>query len=169
MDNRFDIAVTHLLEIEGGYVNDPADPGGETKFGISKRSYPDLDIQNLTSDQARSIYHRDYWQYIHCGKLPGPLAFVLFDAAVNHGPFKGVILLQQSLHVRADGINGPKTQAAAHHADIDETLLDFLSRRARFYTDIVTADSARARFLTGWLKRLFRLSRAIYLNQGELS
>ena len=63
MSSSFDLAIPIVLENEGGYVNDPADPGGETKYGISKRSYPALDIKNLTVEQATAIYLRDFWQF----------------------------------------------------------------------------------------------------------
>lgn len=77
----FDQAVAFVLaeKIEGGYVNDPRDPGGETKFGISKRSYPREDIKALTRDRAITIYKRDYWDKPGCDKLPPKLAVALFD------------------------------------------------------------------------------------------
>ena len=61
MKTTFDEIIEVVLEHEGGYVNDPHDAGGETNFGIAKRWYPDVDIKNLTKEQAKKIYHQDYW------------------------------------------------------------------------------------------------------------
>ncbi len=113
----------------GGYTNDPRDPGGETKYGISKRSYPHLDIANLTLDAARDIYHYDYWlasgnQDSHCSELPWPLNAVHFDCTVNVGNRKTAkdgtevmhrranMILQRALGVDDDGYFGPVTRAA---------------------------------------------------------
>lgn len=74
-----------VVGIEGGYVNDPQDPGGETKFGISKRAYPALDIAALTLEQAQQIYLRDYWDACGCDTMPWERALCVFDMAVNQG------------------------------------------------------------------------------------
>lgn len=74
-----------VVEEEGAYVNDPADPGGETKYGISKREYPNLDIAQLTLAQAQEIYQRDYWNALDCDAYPWEMALVLFDCGVNQG------------------------------------------------------------------------------------
>jgi len=71
---------------EGGYVNDPRDPGGETKYGISKRAYPDEDIQNLSLERAKELYRRDYWDALGLDGSPWNIAYPLFDCAVNQGP-----------------------------------------------------------------------------------
>ena len=77
-DNAFDRVIGH----EGGYVNNSKDPGGETKYGISKRAYPTLDIKSLTLADAKAIYKRDYWDRAQCDALPPGVAFDVFDAAV---------------------------------------------------------------------------------------
>lgn len=105
----FDRSVDIILEHEGGYVNDPKDPGGETKYGISKRAYPDLDIANLTEDQAKEIYRRDYWSTCQCDSLANGLDLLVFDAAVNQGVGAAVRMLQAELGVTQDGVFGPKT------------------------------------------------------------
>lgn len=89
-------AVAFVLRLEGGYVNDPNDPGGETKYGISKRSYPQLDIANLTEADAKAIYARDYWQASGADGLPWPLSLIHFDSAVNTGVGQAQKWLQQS-------------------------------------------------------------------------
>lgn len=111
-----EVALARVLASEGGYVNDPHDPGGETNFGISKRAYPDVDIANLTVDQAREIYVRDYWRAIRGDELPPAVALVTFDAAVNMGIKPAVRLLQAALDLPEDGVVGPLTLRAAARA-----------------------------------------------------
>ena len=74
-----------ILKAEGGYVNDPNDPGGETKYGISKAAYPDLDIAGLTINQAMDIYEKDYWNANGLDNYDIKVAFMLFDIAVLQG------------------------------------------------------------------------------------
>jgi lysozyme family protein len=88
--DKFALAVEFVLSREGGYVNDPQDPGGETKCGISKRSYPTLDIANMTKQQAIAIYKRDFWDRCHCDAYDYPLALAVFDTAVNCGVGKAI-------------------------------------------------------------------------------
>ena len=83
---NFDTAFLLVIGVEGGYVNNPEDPGGETKYGISKRAYPDLDIRNLTLAAAKAIYLRDYWTAHHCDQMEWGKALLVFDCAVNGGP-----------------------------------------------------------------------------------
>jgi len=85
MKKDFDKALKFILKWEGGYSNDPRDPGGETKYGISKRSYPELDISKLTLKQAKEIYYQNYWLKCGCDNLPYPFNIVVFDTAVNMG------------------------------------------------------------------------------------
>lgn len=117
MIDRFDDAFRMVVGHEGGYVNDRNDPGGETKYGISKRSYPREDIKGMTLDRARAIYRRDFWDKARCGDLGWPLAFALFDAAVNSGVSTGVKFLQRAVGVTDDGRFGPMTLAAARRVD----------------------------------------------------
>lgn len=91
----FERAFRIVVGEEGGYVNDPRDPGGETKYGISKRSYPNVDIKNLTLEQARAIYREDYWDALKLDGQPWHKALCLFDCAVNQGRAVAVELLQQ--------------------------------------------------------------------------
>lgn len=81
----FDDAFKFVLRWEGGYVNDPRDPGGETNMGISKRSYPNEDIKGMTHERAKEIYYTDYWRKASCHNLPPAVAFVVFDCAINQG------------------------------------------------------------------------------------
>lgn len=81
----FDAAFGIIVGIEGGYVNDPKDPGGETKYGISKRRYPSEDIKNLSMERAQFLYRRDYWNSNGCEPMTWEQALLVFDAAVNGG------------------------------------------------------------------------------------
>lgn len=152
MDN-FERAFELVVGIEAGYVNDPTDPGGETKYGISKRSYPNLDIANLTLDAAKSIYASDFWQACSCDQMPWPLCLFVFDMAVNQGQPTARVMLQRSLGVAADGVIGPVTLAAANKMD-DEALALLLTARAYRYmlADNFTVDGR------GWFKRLFLMA-----------
>jgi lysozyme family protein len=85
MQGNFEKAVKFVLDHEGGYVFNPLDPGGETNYGISKRSYPNQDIKALTIDQAKAIYQKDYWDRMGCDKIASGLDIVAFDTAVNCG------------------------------------------------------------------------------------
>jgi lysozyme family protein len=113
-DINFDYCCPIILELEGGYVNDPNDPGGETNYGISKRQYPNLDIANMTEAQATAIYQQDYWLANNCGQMPAHLDLWYFNACVMSGGQTAVKTLQQMLGggVQVDGIFGQQTLAA---------------------------------------------------------
>jgi lysozyme family protein len=89
----FEKAIEFTLKWEGGYSNDPTDPGGETKYGISKRAHPNLDIANLTLEDAKNIYRTEYWDASGCNNLSEPFDMVVFDAAVNMGVGRSKTLL----------------------------------------------------------------------------
>lgn len=143
-DADFATAVQFVLQQEGGYVANPADPGGETKYGISKRSYPDLDIAALTVDDARQIYYTDYWQQSGADALPMPLAMIVLDTAVNMGNGAAQQLLTQS--------GGDPTQ--------------YLALRKERYEAIVANRPSMGVFLDGWLKRLNALAAAAITPTG---
>lgn len=84
-EQPFETAFKEVIAYEGGYVNDPRDPGGETKFGISKKAYPKLDIKGLTPEKAKEIYRRDYWDPLKLEDLNAEAALFVFDTAVNQG------------------------------------------------------------------------------------
>lgn len=130
----FDAAFERVIGHEGGYVNDPADPGGETKWGISKRSYPHLDIRSLTREDAREIYRRDFWGRLQADRLPASVAYQLFDFAVNSGIETAVRYLQRALGVADDGIWGPRSQAAADATSETDMLMLLNAERLDFMT-----------------------------------
>lgn len=112
MDN-FEQAVALVLLHEGGYVDDPKDQGGETRWGISKAAFPHVDIKNLTLSEAKQIYLREYWDKYQWGTLAWPLAYVMFDCVVQFSPRNPLRWLQAALGVPVDGILGPGTLKAA--------------------------------------------------------
>ena len=130
----FDAAFDRLMGHEGGYVNDLRDPGGETNWGISKRSYPDVDIKALTRDGATVIYRRDFWDRVHGDTLPDGVAFQLFDFAVNSGIGTAVRCLQRALGVADDGNWGPVSQQAASLASETEIIMRLNAERLDFMT-----------------------------------
>jgi lysozyme family protein len=162
MTHTFARALAHVMEWEGGYVNDPNDPGGETKFGISKRAYPALDIANLRLDEAEDIYRRDYWDRIRGDELSPGLALAMFDCAVNQGLGTAVKLLQRALGVAADGIIGPVTLAAVRR-DPEKAFVEFMAERMQRYAVTGGVKS----FSRGWFRRLSDTYRACMHLQRE--
>lgn len=149
----FDAALAHVLKWEGGeaYTNDPRDPGGETKFGIAKRSHPDVDIANLTHDQAADIYRREYWTLCRCDELPPALALMVFDTAVNQGVAFASKTLQRALKVTADGHIGPQTLVAVKAADSLTVLREYAARRMHHYMLLDDLDDT---YGLGWSRRI---------------
>jgi lysozyme family protein len=161
LSELFEKAITIVLKHEGGYVNDPNDLGGETKYGISKRSYPHLDIKNLTVEQAIEIYRRDWWDKYRYGDIKDQdVATKVFDLSVNMGPVTAHRLLQEALvflgyPVEIDGIIGPQTIAAANKAD-PRRLLHVIRWLAAHHYYRIAAQSPQSRaFLIGWLNRAY--------------
>ncbi len=141
-----------ILAREGGLVDNPRDPGSLTKYGISKRAYPHLDIRNLTIDEARAIYRRDYWNPIHGNQLPKGLDLLVFDCAVNQGVKTAIHLLQEATRVTMDGIIGEKTLAAARNK-MPGVMQEYCVLRAWRYEINKNEDV----FGKGWYRRLFGL------------
>ena len=146
----FDYFIERVLTHEGGYVNDPRDPGQETRWGISKRSYPAVDIRNLTRAQAVDIYRRDFWQRVRGDELPREFAFQALDAAVNHGIGNAVRWMQRAACVADDGVIGPVTLAAVQRAQAADLVLRFNAERLRFYAKLTTFSI----FGRGWVNRV---------------
>lgn len=146
---NFDQAFDRLISNEGGYVNNPADPGGETNWGISKRSYPTVDIKALTREGAKQIYLADFWNRGRMEEYDAAIAFQVFDAAVNHGIETAVRLLQRAAGVADDGHIGPVTVAAVKAKSVTDMLMLFIAYRIKFWTKL----STWATFGRGWANR----------------
>lgn len=148
---------------EGGLSLDPNDKGnwtggaigsGElkgTNHGISAAAYPDLDIKNLTADEARAIYKRDVWDFLRCDDLPEWLRYPLYDYAVNTGQHEAARDLQRALGVLPDGDIGPKTIAAAHKASANNVLRILFVERAMVFA----LSPQDRRYGPGWFARLY--------------
>jgi lysozyme family protein len=171
----FTRAMVWLLSpnVEGGYANDSADRGGETKYGISRRTYPDLDIQALTEGAARDIYYRDFWRATRVCELPEPLDIAAFDSVVQHPPRVAIAMMQRALGVSDDGLIGPKTITAARIAVNRDggaaVLIDVLAGRALYFARIAYDDDSQSKFLRGWFRRLFLLHAFLAPKPGEMS
>lgn len=161
MNTDWEQAIAFVLKAEGGYTVDPNDHGGETNFGISKRSYPSEDIKNMTEGRAREIYERDFWQTCSCDDLPSPLSIAVFDAAVNQGVGSAKRMLQIALGVTVDGIIGEKTISAAYKSG-EDGVRRFLAQRMAQYARIVLRDSTQEVFLDNWSNRLMSLAKLVF-------
>jgi len=162
---NFEKAVAASLKFEGGYSNHPHDSGGETKYGISSKAYPDIDIPNLTVEEAKAIYKRDYWYPSGADKLSEKLAIVHFDAAINHGVTMAIRILQKIVCTPVDGKFGPKT-LIAFNEELKQTgensLIErYLRQRESVYYSLVRSISKNKVFLKGWLARLEQLRKEL--------
>ena len=137
-----------------GYVDDPLDRGGETKFGVAANANPDLDISDLTWAQAKAVYYDRYWVAGGCEQLNSRVAVLHFDGCVNHGVVRAKKFLQTSIGVKADGIIGRVTLQALAGEDPIEICNRVCDLREKFYRDIVANKPNQARFLNGWLRRI---------------
>lgn len=162
MVNSFDTAVEKVLKAEGGYTNDPRDRGnwttgvvgeGEckgTKYGISAMSYPHLDIVNLTLNQAKDIYRKDYWDAIGLDSLHPILAAQVFDAAVQHGSATAVKLLQRVIGLNADGKLNTATIKTLEYMDQKLLTFQYIAKRLEYYASIKTFSV----YGKGWVNRM---------------
>lgn len=162
MDKRFRQAVEVVLKHEGGYVNDPNDLGGETKYGISKRSYPNVDIKNLTREQAMEIYRKDWWDRYKYDQIKDlDVATKVFDLAVNMGPSPAHRLFQEAVNftegtrLAVDGIIGPMTLNAVNKANSRKVVQALRFMAAKRYFELAKARTANRAFLLGWLNRAY--------------
>lgn len=146
----FDDAFDRLMDHEGNYVNNPDDPGGETKYGISKRSYPGEDIKNLTKDRAKFLFRRDFWDRINADKLPDGVAFQLSDFAYHSHHETAIRYLQRALGVADDGHWGPVSQAAADSTSESDMIMKLNAERLDFMTRLKNWPNASR----GWARRI---------------
>jgi lysozyme family protein len=160
--NDFVGAFDYVVGREGVFSDDPDDTGnwtggkagaGEmkgTKYGISAAAYPTLDIKNLTQEEARLIYRRDYWDKAHCDALPAPVAFCVFDCAVNQGVGRAIRCLQRAIGVNDDGKFGPHSRAAMARLSPEVAVEYFQAERIIEYAEAATW----AKHRRGWMRRV---------------
>lgn len=146
----FDVAFERLIGHEGGYVNNPSDPGGETKFGISRRAYPSEMIRTLTLERAKELYLRDYWGPAGCDVVPDAVKFDLFDMAVNSGVSAAIKTLQRTVGVDDDGRLGPLTLQALSSMPVMRFVARFNGHRLLLISSLPTWPA----FGRGWAGRV---------------
>jgi lysozyme family protein len=162
---NFEKAFNKLIKIEGKYVNDPDDPGGETNYGISKRSYPNLDIRSLTKDDAKRIYLKDFWSVLGCHQIQSDiLASQLFDFGVNAGTETAARMLQTILNkyfpgnsLSVDGLIGPLTlekMSALTPVGLYDLSKSYKLGRIDYYMQICAIRKESKKFLYSWVRRV---------------
>ena len=162
--SRFDACMPFIFKAEGGYSDNPADPGGPTNFGITLgtlRAYegdPNLtaeDVKTLTQAVAREIYRTVYWNRMQCGALPAGLDLEVFDFGVNSGPAESVKTLQRLVGVTQDGSVGPITLAAVREFNVGDLIGRFAQARLAFYQSLNMPE-----FEQGWATRVAQIQTA---------
>jgi lysozyme family protein len=156
-DQAFDLTISH----EGGFTRNRKDRGNwtsgqvgkgalkGTKYGVSAMTYPHLDIENLTLEQAKEIYRHDFWAKAGCEALPSGVDFLVFDAAINHGINRSLKFLQEAVGAVPDGIFGPKTLKRVTARPSKDVIREFSARRCVFYAGLHTFPA----FGLGWTRR----------------
>lgn len=150
--NKF---IPKILFAEGGskYTNDPDDSGGETKYGISKKAFPHLDIKNLTEEQAISIYKKKYFVPCKIDLIKDEfLALHVFDFSVTSSTSRAIKILQSVAGVLVDGIIGNQTLSKVNSGDYLEA---YKKARIEFYTYIGVGKNAK--YKKGWINRVNNL------------
>jgi lysozyme family protein len=167
MIDNFDTCMNFVLEQEGGYINNPADPGGMTNLGVTKRVWEEWTGHEVDEKQMRSLvkadvvplYQRKFWNACRCNELPAGIDLCVFDTAVNSGPGRAVKILQSCLGVPTDGAIGSVTVAAANQFK-DSALIhlieDYCSARQAYLISLPTFGT----FGKGWTARVNRLKEA---------
>jgi len=173
--DKFERCITHVLAAEGGFSNNPDDPGGATNFGITlatlaawrKRNRSDggvaeQEVRNLTLTEAKDIYRSDYWNALRCDALPPGVDLVVFDFGVNAGPGRSAKTLQDVLGVLQDGSIGPQTLYNVPLVDAKKIISEFGEKRRQFYRDLPQFPI----FGKGWLARVSRIEEAAAAMKG---
>jgi lysozyme family protein len=156
---QFKTFMKSLKVAEGGFVDNPTDKGGKTKFGISQRAFPDVDIKNLTWEGAQAIYYKNYYEPIKGDQLPAKIAKLVLDYGVNSGVSRAVKDLQKLLRVTVDGKMGPKTIEAIMEEDEDELVKKYIAARRKNYERIIKNNPSQKEFKKGWENRMVELEK----------
>ena len=176
MADTFDICLTFTLREEGGYVNDPSDPGGATNMGVTLATYRqwsddpnlgDVQVKDMTLKTARAIYRSLYWNPLRADALPPGVDLSVFDMGVNTGIWCSAKLLQQALGFTGDEVDGsigPDTLAAADRFDARTLVNNLADRQVAYYRSLADFPT----FGTGWLNRTeARRDAAVAMIEGE--
>ncbi len=157
-DYRFQNIMKSIYDNEGGYVNDFSDPGKKTKYGISSKSYPDEDIENLSKERSYALYYRDYWKRYHADRLPDDIAQPFMDIGVNQGMPTAVINLQKAIGIKPGTIIGDQTINALKNQDNIQILNKFKKLSQERYQNIISKNPKLQKYQKGWTNRLNKIS-----------
>ena len=153
MKDNFDECLKMLLHHEGGYINHPSDPGGETNLGVTKKVYQEWggtkDMKDLTVEDVAPIYKKNYWNRCKCDDLESGVDWVVFDWAVNSGTGRSAKAIQKICGASQDGAIGPKTLALIGKQNTQYVIEEFGKIRQDFYESLKTFDT----FGKGWTRR----------------
>lgn len=158
MAESFDHCLKIILHHEGGYVNHPKDPGGETNLGVTKRVYEEWggtkEMRDLTVEDVAPIYEKNYWGRLKCDKLPVGLDLCVFDFGVNAGTGRAAKYLQRMIGASADGAIGPNTLSKVREfvsaEGLDAAIQDYQAARQKYYESLSTFET----FGKGWTRRV---------------
>lgn len=166
-------AMKLVAQFEGGYVNNPADPGGATNFGITQKVYDNYrvvrslvkqSVKQIDEAEVADIYRKQYWNEGKCDILDvidAPIALIHFDACVNLGVFQAAKLLQRAVGVTADGVIGSQTLSRIRIDNKHQMRLAYLAQRMDFYLDLVLAKPQMRQFLPSWMRRIQKITEQI--------
>jgi lysozyme family protein len=153
----FEQAIKIVLQHEGGYVNNPKDPGGETNFGITKKTAVEYGytgmMRSIPMPVVLDIYRRNYWEKVKADQLPTEIRLALFDFAVNSGPERAIKSLQATILADQDGVIGPQTMKSVSLCDPRRTALLLSCNRLEWLTSLPRFDT----FGEGWTRRVVSL------------
>jgi len=175
-DKLFEKTLPLVLKYEGGYVNDPDDPGGETNKGIIKTTYdkyrknkglPVVSVKEITDEEIEDIYRNNYWLRGSCNKLFDDLAVIHFDACVNTGITQASKFLQRSCGAVDDGKIGPNTLKAVATVSNKAMVEMYFTQRKDFYENLAQRKPKLKKFLKGWLKRVAHLEQHIKNEEND--
>ena len=158
MKHNWEKSLEVILHHEGGYVNHPKDPGGETNMGVTKRVYEDFggtkDMKELTREDVEPIYKKNYWDRVKGDDLPEGLDLCIFDFAVNAGPGRAAKFIQRLVNTTVDGGIGPNTLKCINdhveHYGVSTTIDQYQSERQNYYEGLSTFET----FGRGWTRRV---------------
>ena len=158
MQNNFERSLALVLQHEGGYVHHALDPGGRTNLGVTQRVWEEYvghkvdeaEMRSLTKEMVSPLYRKEYWDAVHCDKLPCGADYLAFDFAVNAGAFRCVKTIQRALNITADGVIGPVTVKAIQEANAEDFINSFSAAKESFYRSLVNFPT----FGKGWLNRV---------------
>jgi len=168
MKDNFDVCFDRVIQSEGGYVNDPADAGGETNLGVTAGAWSAYlgrpinsgEMQALTKDTVKPFYRQMYWDKVKGDDLPAGVDYAVFDFAVNAGVSRAAKFLQRSVGAVDDGVIGGGTLGKVAVTNKQRLLAAFADQKQRFYNGLALSNPSQQKFLKGWLARVDKVQTA---------